>query len=203
MRKFLSLILIASSIIVLAAPVFADSIDDTSSGGGSVEDLYKDVPKVENAFAGQKQITDEDFEKTYQKLKAKKDKRLKKNQPFKGQNLKEEDSGTYLQETDEKNLLLGLPVTLINQDGAEIPIGHYRIIGEKVNNKIFIDFYQSYTCVAKVPAVETSEDYGQKSINFVQLIPYSEKYIKLIYGSVDFNAYTYIPIKGGIASQDN
>lgn len=195
MRKKILNILLILSITCSINSVFAESMEDTSGDFGGVEDLYKSVPLVENAFNGQKKITDEDFEKTYQKLKAKKDKKLKKNQPFKGQDMKNNDAGSYIGETAEKNLLLGLPITLLDQNGNDIPIGHYKIVGEKTDGKIFISFYQSYTCVAKVPAEETQNDYGQSSINFVQLIPYNDKYIKLIYGSVDFNAYTFLPIK--------
>src|SRR5574344_1604806 len=151
----------------------ADSMDDTTAPSGSVEDLYKDVPTVENAFAGQKKITDEEFEKTYQKLKSKKDKKLKKNQTYKEE---------YLKETAEKNLLLGLPVTLVTEKGDEIPVGHYEVVAQKVNNKVYFEFYQSYTCVAKVQGTETTNDWNQKTINFVELLPYNEKYIELIYG---------------------
>lgn len=203
MKKFFLYCLVLMSFIFYANAVLADSIDDTSDTSGGVEELYKSVPTVENAFQGQKQITDEDFEKTYQKIKAKKDKKLKKNQPFKGQTLKEEDSGRYIDETAEKELLLGLPVTLETKDGTEIPVGHYKIVGEKINGQIYLEFFQGYTEVARVPALETKNDYGQSSINFVQLIPYNEDLIKLIYGSVDYNVYSYIKIKNGIASQDN
>lgn len=63
-------------------------------------------------------------------------------------------------------------------------------------------FYQSSTLVAHVPAIETQSDFDQKSINFVQLLPYNEQRIKIIYGSMDFNAYTFIRIKAEISDQN-
>src|SRR5574344_1057248 len=132
MRKFFLNLMLLAFLANSFCISMADSVDDTSSfSTGNVEDLYKDVPTIEKGFDGQKQITDEEFEKTYQKLKAKKDKKLKRNQPFKGEYTKNSDGGSYLQETAEKNILLGLPVTLLTPDGDEIPVGHYRISAEK------------------------------------------------------------------------
>lgn len=78
-------------------------------------------------------------------------------------------------------------------------MGHYKIVGEKINDKVFLDFYQSSTLVAKVPATETSNDFNEMAINFVKLLPYNEKRVKIIFGSMDFNAYTFIQIKNEIS----
>lgn len=177
-------------------PVYAD--DEFSSGG--VDDLLKYTNSVENAFAGQKKITDEQFQKTLEEVKAKKNKKNKrKNKPFKGTGYNEENNGGYISETAEKNLILSVPLYLTNGDGAEIPIGHYKIVGKKENNNIYLDFYQSATLIARVPALETDSDFNQTSMNFVQLMPYNEQRVKIIYGSMDFNAYTFIKIKDPIS----
>src|SRR5574344_2689487 len=132
MRRIFKNLIILSILLGTINFALSDSMDDINGDSSSgVEGLYKSIPTVENGFAGQKQITDEEFEKTYQKLKSKKDKKLKKNQPFKGEYTKNSDGGSYLQETAEKNILLGLPVTLLTPDGDEIPVGHYRISAEK------------------------------------------------------------------------
>ena len=104
-----------------------------------------------------------------------------------------------MDETAEKNLLLGIPLVLTDNNGEEIPIGHYKIVGKKIKDKVYLDFYQSYTLVAHVPATETNDDFNEPTINFVKLIPYNEQKIKVIYGSMDFNAYTFIKIKDGIS----
>lgn len=186
-------------LIIIALPTFAD---DDVSGGGGIEGALKYTQGVENAFAGQKQITDEQFQKTLSEVKARQNKKKKKNKPLKGSNVNNENSGEYINETAEKNILLMLPVTLTNTDGTEIPIGHYKIIGEKNGKNVYLDFYQSYTLVAKVPAIETNSDFDEPAINFVKILPYNKKKVKVIFGSMDFNAYTFIPIKNEISDQN-
>lgn len=187
MKKFL-MILCGLSLLIL--PVFAD--DDTSSG--SIEDVYKYTQGVENGFTGQKMITDEQFQKALSEVKAKQKKGKKKN-TLKGNSVNEESSGDYIYETHDNVTILSLPVELQNNDGADIPIGLYKIVGEKNDDGVFIDFYQSAECIAKVPALETNSDFGEKDINFVKVIPYDNNRVKVIYGSMDFNAYTFVRIK--------
>jgi len=175
---------------VLALPILAE--DATGSGG--IEDTMQYTNSVDNAFLGQKKITDEEFQKALSEVRGKQ-KRGKKAKPFAGKDVNEENDGGYLDETAQKNLLLGVPVCLINGDGTEIPVGHYKIVGEKIKDKVYLDFYQSYTLVAKVPAIETNSDFDETALNFVKIRPYNERGIKLIYGSMDFNAYTFIKMK--------
>lgn len=184
--------------LITGLPVFAEN-EDIESG---VENLMKYTDSVENAFVGQKKITDEDFQTTLAKVKSKRDKKKKINQPFKGKGYNEENNGEYIDETAAKNLLLGLSVDLINGDGTEIPVGHYKIVGEKNKDKIYLDFYQSSTLIAKVPAIETESDFDETAINFVKLVPYNEQRVKIIYGSMDFNAYTFIKIKNEISDKN-
>lgn len=187
---FLMLILVST-----ALPVLAD--DDVSSGGFDA-DMTKNYNSIENAFNGQKKITDEEFQKTLDTVKKKQGRKKKENRPFKGKNFNEENNGGYLNETADKNLLLSIPTTLTNGDGTEIPIGLYKIVGTKVGKDVYLDFYQSATRVARVPAIETNYDFDKMAINFVEWSAYDEKRIKIIYGSMDFNAYTFIRIKKDI-----
>lgn len=182
--------------LIISLPVFAE--DD--SGGSGIEDTMRYTNSVENAFAGQKPITDEEFQKTLDKLKAKK--KGKKNKPFKGKSFNDENNGMYIDETAEKNLLLSVPLCLTNGDGAEIPMGHYKIVGKKDGDKVYLDFYQSSNLIAHVPAIETQSDFGQKAINFVQLLPYNAQRVEVVYGSIDFNAYTFIRIKDEISDKN-
>lgn len=174
-------------------PVMAD---DGSEGFGGIGDSMKDTAGVENAFNGQKPITDEEFQKTLDKIKAKQNKGKKL---FKGKNVNEENSGTYLDETTAKVTVLSVPLDLVNGDGAEIPVGHYKIVGKKEKNDIYLEFYQSSQLVAKVPAIETNKDFNQNDINYVKLLPYNSQRVEVIYGSIDFNAYTFIRIKNEIS----
>lgn len=188
-------ILIALMIICLmrVLPVMAE---DGSEGFGGIGDSMKDTAGVENAFNGQKPITDEEFQKTLDKIKAKQNKGKKL---FKGKNVNEENSGTYLDETTAKVTVLSVPFDLVNGDGAEIPVGHYKIVGKKEKNDIYLEFYQSSQLVAKVPAIETNKDFNQNDINYVKLLPYNSQRVEVIYGSIDFNAYTFIRIKNEIS----
>lgn len=181
----------------MVLPVFAE---DDSGGSGGIEDTMKYTNSVENAFAGQKPVTDEEFQKTLDKLKAKK--KGKKNKPFKGQSFNEENNNSYLDETADKNVLLGVPLCLTNGDGTEIPTGHYKIVGKKEGKNVYLDFYQSSALIAHVPAIETQNDFNQTDINFVKLLPYNAQRVKVIYGSIDFNAYTFIRIKDEISDRN-
>ena len=189
MKKFL-FILVLFSIIVPRA--FADDIGlgDYTSG-------------VENAWNGQKQFTDEDFEKTVKKLEEKKNRnKIKK---IKGKSLqynnKYDSPPSEPSEMLKDNILLSLPVNLITIDNQEIPVGHYNVFGKKVKGKVYLEFKQAYSTVATVEAVETNNDFEQSTINFVKILPYDENHVKLIFGSMDFNAYTFIPIENGISAQ--
>ena len=197
MKKIFTILVFIS--IFIALPTLADEPSDVSGGYGGIEDTMQYTKTIENGFIGQKQITDEEFQKTLNTVKAKQNKKKKINQPFKGKGFNEENNGGYISETAAKNLVLGIPLCLTNGDGAEIPIGHYKIVGEKKGDDIFLDFYQSSTLVAKVPAIATNSDFDEGAINFVKLIPYNEQRVKIIYGSMDFNAYTFIKIKTEIS----
>lgn len=184
-------------ILLFILPCFAE--DNSLDSGGGIEDVLKYTNNIDNAFLGQKKITDEEFKKTLEQVKARQNKKHKKDKPFKGKNFNEENNGGYINETADKNLVLGVPVVLINDDDAEIPIGHYKIVGKKDKDLVYLDFYQSSTLVARVPAIETQSDFDETGINFVKLLPYNEKRVKVIYGSIDFNAYTFINLKQDIS----
>lgn len=187
MKKILFILVL---FVIIGAPVFADDVGlgDYTSG-------------VDNAWYGQKKITDEDFEKTVKKLEEKKNKK-KGFKKMKGKSL-HNDSDYDTQPTQElkENSLLSLPLTLVTKDDNEIPIGHYEIVGKKVKGKVYLEFKQAYSTVATLEAVETSNDFDQPEINFVKILPYDENNVKLIFGSMEFNAYTFIPIKNGISDQ--
>lgn len=177
---------------------FADDLDATSGG---IENIMDATSVIENGFGNQKQITDEEFQKTIDKIKEKRmksKKYRKKNNiptPMKGSSINESNRES-IDETAEQNLILTSPVEMITEDGMEIPAGHYKIVGKKAkDNSIRLEFYQSYTLVASVPALETKDDFDESSVNFIKMLPYSEQKVKIIYGSMDFNAYTFINIK--------
>lgn len=186
MKKFYLLILILIIFLNVSPKVLAED-----------KELNEYTNSVENAFNGQKPITDEEFDKMVEKLRDKKYK--KQRTPFKGQsvNKDQDDNGIF----DNENILLSLPVTLLTKDGTEIPVGHYKVTCEKKNDSVYFNFYQGYNLIAKVDAKETDNDFKEPSINFCKLVPYDEQYVKIIYGSLEFNAYAFIPVKDGIEGQ--
>lgn len=163
----------------------------------SLDDMGQYSSTFDEAFIGQKKISDEEFQKTLEQLKSKQ-KKKKKDRPMKGKSYNDDNSNQHIDETAEKNIILAVPIELINGDGAQIPAGHYKIVGVKDKDNIYLDFYQAYSKIARVPAIETNADFDEKSINFVKILPYDSKRIKLIFGSIDFNAYTFIRLKEDI-----
>lgn len=186
------IILILTFLLFASMPVFATAVDNSDTGA---EGLYQYSQMADNPFVGQKQISDEDFQKMLAKVKEKQNKRKKTNKPFKGQSYNEENNGGYVKDSADKNAVLTLPITLNSPEGTEIPIGMYKVVGKRVNDKIYLDFYQGYSLIARVPATETNDDFDEKDINFVKMIPQNKNKVEVIYGSMDFNAYAFINIK--------
>lgn len=174
MKKFLLLMFF----ILIALPVLADDIE-----------FNLDAPPDAN-FMGQKQITDQDFEKTMKDLESKQKKNKKKK--FKGSPLKEQNDVQKIQELQQEPNLLNLSVNLVLESGDEIPVGHYKIIGKKTRKDTVVEFHQGHSLIASIPVSEINDDFDEKGVQFVRILPYNQKQVKLIYGSIDFNAYTIL-----------
>ncbi len=192
MKKFLTLLL-----ITLFLPCFSYADDD-----------WDNFSDIDRAWDGQKSITNKEFEEAINTIEGnkkqkeeKKRKKMIKKVSGGGESLHPDlnpDSEvkvmTPLKE-NEDGMLLNVPVhMIINQEKLEK--GFYKVIGEKdKNNNIYLLFYQSQFLKGKIKAQETEDDYGQETIDFVELIPHNNKFVKVIFGSLDFNAYAYIPYK--------
>ena len=99
---------------------------------------------------------------------------------------------TPLKNKSEEGLLLNVPVNLII-DETPLDKGYYKVFAERdKNNDIYLSFYQSQFFKGKVRACETSDDYDSEDLDFVKLLPYNKNFVKIIFGSLDFNAYAYI-----------
>lgn len=172
-------------------PVFSESLDDYAG--------------IEHAWDGQKPITNQEFDEvidalqTKQKQKeAKQRKKLIKKVGGGGTSLhnelnpdKEITEMTSLKKNKD-GLLLNIPVCLII-DEMVLDKGFYNVFAEKdKNGDIYLSFYQSQFFKGKVRASETNDDYDSDVIDFVKFCPYDNHFIKIVYGSLDFNAYAYI-----------
>lgn len=188
MKNFLFLI----GLVFVSAPVWAMSNINVSD--------YEDF---DNTWANQKVITNQEFETTMDALEEKKNqadekqrkKRLKK---FKGSSLHTELDATKsdlpdqtLQEEEAEELVVLFPVDVLI-DNKVLEKGYYRTVAEKKDGKTVINLYQSHEFKARLNAYATHDDFGEKEITFVKLLPFKDGVMKLIYGSIEVNAFAYV-----------
>ena len=173
-------------------------------------DSFDDFANVERMWDGQKSITNKEFEQVIEKLEEKGKQKEEKQKKKKRKKLF--GSGTTLHEelnpekaniaeldsinSEAEEVLINNPVLLMLPDTI-IEKGFYKVEPEKDNNtgKKFVKFYQSQYLMGRLEVVETDDDFGEEHLNFAKIIPYNESFIKLIFGSIDFNGYALIPYK--------
>lgn len=169
-------------------------------------DSWDDFADLDRAWDGQKSITNKEFEQVMdalQEKKIKKETRQKKRRARKitkggtslHTELNPEKTINEIQplKSEKEGMLVNIPVRLY-VDGKYLEKGFYQIFAEKENDgKIYLNLYQSQFFQAKVEAEETEYDFEQNEVNFAQLLPYNDTFVKLIYGCVNFNAYAFIP----------
>ena len=196
MKRFLfALIMIVS--MAFAPSVFADDVDLPASG-----DLWDNWGTSQDFYGQDKKgVSDEEFDKAIEQVKDKQSrglfgrKKRNKNIP-KGEEFSQSNESEILDVQVDKDALpvVSLPVELVVGDGV-LPVGHYQIQGERKEDKVYLKFYQAHNLFAEFPAVETQDDFGEEEILFARWFPEGENKIKIIYGSLDFNAYTFVQIK--------
>lgn len=167
-------------------------------------DFWDEPMKIDAAAKSQeKSVTNQEFEKVMQMFEKKKKKQAEKKKPkgnpvWQGTPENEEQSDMVSgslkdQKADYPTVMI--PVTLISPSQSEIPPGYYRMLSAKNNGVYFINFYQGNTLVAKIKAVNTGNDYNQKSLNYAKIIPNGEESMHVIYGDIDCNIEATLPIK--------
>ena len=191
MKKVFVIIIIAAFFTTLNA--YADSWDDFS--------------EVDRMWDGQKSITNQQFEQVMEKLEEKgkqKEEKIKQKKRKKlfgtGSTLHTElNPDTDVQEipmlkSKNEGTLINIPVQII-VEGKVLDRGYYKIFTErdKESHKSFISFYQSQYYKGKVEVTETEDDYGEELLDFAKILPYNESFVKLIVGSLDFNAFVLLP----------
>ena len=171
MKKFCGIIF---SILILASqPVFAD---------GDLWDNYGD----QNFYGAQEAVSDEDFDKAIESKKGDKPKKMK------GESFQQSNETEVINQIPKELPVICISTPLQITDKAVLPIGHYQVIGEKRNNKIYLKLYQAHYLMAEFEAAETFDDYGEPEVHFVKLITDKDDKLKIIYGSIDFNAYAIV-----------
>ena len=147
----------------------------------------------------QRFVSDEEFEAALKKKNKKFDiwkKILLNNGSPRGEEFSQSNETNEInnnQGADASLPVLALPVEIKIGEGY-IPVGHYQVEGKNENGKIILSLYQAHNLVAKIPATETNEDYEQEEILFANWVSQDDNHIKIIYGSLDFNAYALVDI---------
>ena len=190
MKKILLFIM---STLIFLAPAFSDEWD------GLLE--------TDRSWDGQKSITNKEFEEAINTLEGKKKKKEEKKR--KKMIKKVSGGGTSLHSelnptndiltqtplsSKSEDSIINIPADIESYDGKILEKGYYKIIAQKENSQIYLLFYQSQFYKGKIKAKETQNDYEKETLNFVDLLPYNDDYVKIIFGSMDFNAYSYAKI---------
>ena len=195
MKKSLFILVLS---LVFCLPVSAGDVDLPSSG-----DLWDNWNNSQDFYGQDKPaVSDEDFDKAIDSLKNRNRfgfKKKNKNIP-KGEERHNYDETEIYEENEEANVVNTLPVLCIPVElsigEGVLPVGHYQIQGEKdENGNTILKLYQAQYVMAQLPATETNEDFEEDTITFAKWVPEGENKIKIIYGSLDFNAYAYVDIK--------
>ena len=171
------------------------------------DDFFDNYTGIDRAWDGQKSITNKEFEEAINTLTEKKQKKEAKAKKKKIKKIS--GGGTSLhkglepmseisaQDSLKKKgefdgQLLNLPVDIV-VDGNILERGFYNVFGEKdKNGDVYLSFYQSQYLKGKVKASVTKNDFDDENLDFVKMEPYNDDYIRIMYGSLDFNAYTYV-----------
>ena len=197
MKRFLVLLLfcfVVSPVIYSNTPVLADDVDMPATG-----DLWDNWNTRADDGREAKPVSDEEFDKAIEQVDKKVNKWknwAKKRKIPKGEEFSQSNETETINDAHKEDSLsvLCVPVELIAGDGI-LPIGHYQVKGEKIDGKPVLKFYQAHYQMAQFPAVETSDDFGEETISFVKWKAINDNQIKVMYGSIDMNAYSIIDIK--------
>ena len=187
MKKFFSLFFI---VFILNNLVLADSWDD-----------FSDIDKM---WDGQKAITNQEFENVVEKLEEKnkegqtKINRKKRKKLFGSgttlhSELNPDNEINEISDLKKEDNIINVPVQLIINN-QHLEKGFYKVVPEEDDKgKKYVCFYQSQYLKAKLEVIETGDDFEESTIDFAKIIPHNESFIKFIYGSIDFNAYAFVP----------
>ena len=172
--------------------------------GAIAEEDWSSYDNIDNAWDGQKAITNKQFEETMNALQANKKrkedkKREKAIRKVKGSSLIPQmdahNDDMINENPDEENVdegqLINIPVDFV-VNGQSVERGFYKVLGEKKNDGVYIMLFQGHDLKAKIKARETNDDFEEQYIQFVKLLPFNDHQMKIIFGSVEFNAVAYI-----------
>ena len=175
--------------LLMHTPVFADDADDLWNNYNIDVTGGKEV----------RAVSDEEFEEAIKKMDSKVNKwrnRYRKWSAPRGKEFSQSNETELIEKEHGNDVslpVLSLPVEIEVGEGI-IPVGHYQVKGEMINDKPVLSLYQAGELMTRIQAVETKEDFGQDEILFAHWKNESDDKLKLIYGSLDFNAYAIVKI---------
>lgn len=183
----------------------ADDMDPLDSMSDSWDAYSKTIDK---SFDGQKPVTDDTFNKTIENIKAKRSQKhflfwTKKKQdikplspiPFKPDTYDNSEMQSLYNKI-ENNPTIMIPTTVITDNDIILQPGYYKLSNKKENDGTYsLLLSQGTTVIATIPAKRSTQDYEQKEINYYNVIPVSDKYLKIIYGNLDLGIETLLEIK--------
>ena len=192
-KLFICILLIGT--LILPQTAIADDVDLPATG-----DMWDNWNTRQDEREA-KPVSDEEFDKALEQVDKKVNKwknwaerrKIPKGEEFSQSN--ETEIINNSEETSKDSLpVISLPVELkIGED--IVPVGHYQVKCEQTNNGTIMKLYQAHYEIAQFPAIETNDDFGEETISFTKWFTEGDNKIKIIYGSMDFNAYSIIEIK--------
>lgn len=195
MKRILIFGLFIAISMSISLPTLADDVDAPATG--DLWDNWNTRQDERNA----KPVSDEEFDKALKQVDQKVNKWknwAEKRKIPKGEEFSQSNETEILNNEQEKSdnslPVLTFPFELkIGED--DMPVGHYQIKGEKVDGQAVFKFYQGNIEMAQIPATETHDDFGEETITFSKWEAQGDNEIKIMYGSIDLNAYTFVPIR--------
>ncbi len=197
MKKILTLGLFIALAMAISLPTLADDVDAPATG-----DLWDNWNTRQDEREA-KPVSDEDFDKALKQVDQKVNKWknwAEKRKIPKGEEFSQSNETEIINNEQEKadNSLPVLTFPFELQIGEDyMPVGHYQIKGEKIGDQAVFKFYQGNIEMAQIPATETHDDFGEETITFSKWEAQGDNEIKIMYGSMDLNAYAFVPIREG------
>ena len=158
---------------------------------------YEEFNDIDNAIQYDRPVDNDEYERIineYKKHKEKKEKKLKKKNKYieLPENQGPSEMSIFMETLKEPITVCFTNNAYVRETGEKIPVGYYKLEMQKVNednnkNKYYLNLFQGHKLIAKVPSNVTNDDFGMQTINFAKVIPYDNKYLKIIYGSLEVN----------------
>ncbi len=178
----MSLIKIISVIFILFVSFYSPAFCE-----GDLWDNYGD----QNFYGTEGAVSDEDFDKAIDSKKG-----GKKPKKMKGESIQQSNETDVINQLPKELPVICMSVPVKVGENAVLPVGHYQVASEKRGDKIYLKLYQGYDLMAEFEAVETLDDFEQPEVHFVDLITGKDNRLKIIYGSIDYNAYVNLEPAG-------